>query len=221
MRAFPETKIYDVTVPLSDAFPVWPGDPAIKLRPISRISSGDACNASQIVCPTHCGTHVDPPWHFVDDGATLDQVPIERWIGPCQVIQIPDDVTLIQPAHLDIAGIAPGITRILFKTSNSQKWSRRPLVFDTNYVALSLKATLWLIAHEIKLVGVDYLSFAAYDAQDNDVHRTLLGHDVVAIEGLDLSAVAPGFYGLVCLPLKLPGGDGAPARVVLMSYEQT
>jgi arylformamidase len=219
LRTFPEPTIYDVTVPFSDQLPVWPGDAAIEFRPMSRISTGGVCNASQIVCPTHCGTHVDPPWHFVDDGARLDQIPIERWVGPCQVIKISDEVSMIEPSHLEGAEIAPGITRLLFKTSNSRKWSRRPLVFETTYVALSLKATLWLIAHGIKLVGVDYLSFEAYDAEENDVHRTLLGHDVVAIEGLDLSAVAPGFYQLVCLPLKLVAGDGAPARVVLLSYE--
>lgn len=219
MGNIPIAKIYDITVPFSADLPVWPGDPPIELRPLSRIAAAAVCNASQIVCPTHCGTHVDPGWHFVENGLKLDQVPLERWIGPCQVVHIPGHVTVIEPVDLDSAGINAETTRLLFKTSNSQKWSARPLTFDVNYIALSFKAANWLIARGIKLIGVDYLSFEPFDDDDNIVHRTLLGNDVLAIEGLDLSGVEPGYYQLVCLPLNVRDGDGAPARVILMSYD--
>jgi arylformamidase len=216
----PATKIYDITIPFSADLPVWPGDPAIEIRPLSRIVNGNDCNTSQIVCPTHCGTHVDPSWHFIDDGSKLDQVPIERWVGPCQVVRIPNEVATIEPADLESAEIDAQTTRILFKTSNSTRWKSIPLTFETDFVALSFDATKWLIAHGIKLVGIDYLSFESYHSEGSVVHRTLLGNDVLAIEGLDLSEVEPGFYQLVCLPLKLKNGDGAPARVVLMSYDE-
>jgi arylformamidase len=218
VRIATKTKIHDVTLPFSAEFPVWPGDPPIETYPMSRIADGASANVTRIVCPTHCGTHVDPPWHFVDHGAKLDQIPIERWVGPCQVIRIGDDVDRIEPHHLDEAGIAPETIRLLFKTRNSAWWSRRPLTFDTAYVALSPEAVRWVIDRGIKLIGVDALSFESFDS-DGITHRTLLGSDVVAIEGLDLSAIQPGFYDLVCLPLKLRDGDGAPARVILLEHD--
>lgn len=219
MGSVPVGRIFDITVPFSPEFPVWPGDPEIELRPLTRIAEGETCNSSQIVCPSHCGTHVDPPWHFVDNGNKLDQVPLERWVGPCQVVHFPDSVEMIEPADLEGAGIAAGTTRLLLKTSNSAKWASSPLRFETVFVALSLGATNWLIEHDVKLVGVDYLSFESFHDDANIVHRTLLGNDILAIEGLDLSNVEPGDYQLVCLPLKLVNGDGAPARVILISYD--
>ena len=217
MHLIPEVTIFDITIPFSADLPVWPGDPAIELRPLSRTARGDPGNTTQIICPTHSGTHVDPGWHFIDDGLRLDQIPIERWVGPCQVVEVPDSIATIEPADLEAAKIDPATTRVLFKTSNSNKWHTGSLELETDYVALSLKASSWLITHGIKLVGVDYLSFESFTS-DGAVHRMLLGNDVIAIEGLDLSEVEPGFCQLVCLPLKIKDGDGAPARVILMSY---
>jgi arylformamidase len=212
------TKIHDVTVSFSPEVPVWPGDPEIELRPLSRTANGAAGNTTQIICPTHCGTHVDPPWHFIDDGADLDGVPIERWVGPCQVIELPAGITVIDPKDLETAGIAVQTTRLLMKTTNSAKWKTRPLTFETDYVALSPAGARWIIDRGLNLIGIDYLSFETYTDAENAVHRTILGHGIVAIEGLDLSAVSPGFYDLVCLPLKIRHGDGAPARVILLDY---
>jgi arylformamidase len=214
-----KTKIHDITISFSADVPVWPGDPPIEMRPLARIAEGATANVTQIVCPSHCGTHVDPPWHFVDDGPRLDGLPIERWVGPCQVIRIPDEVDRIEPADLEAASIAPDTNRLLFKTRNSARWSRSPLTFETDYVALTPDAARWVIARGIKLIGIDALSFELFDDIENVTHRTLLGNDVVAIEGLDLSAVEPGFYDLVCLPLKLRDGDGAPARVILLEHD--
>jgi arylformamidase len=210
--------IHDITLPFSAAVPVWPGDPSIEIRPVMRTANGDSCNASQIICPTHCGTHVDPPFHFVHDGARLDEVPLERWIGPCQVIELPTGIAAIEPEHLETVGIVAETTRLLFKTANSTKWAKRPLLFETDYVALSFAAARWLIASRIQLIGVDYFSFEAYSDTVDDVHRAILGAGIIAIEALDLSAIAPGFYDLICLPLRLVDGDGAPARVILIEH---
>jgi arylformamidase len=211
---FENLKLIDVTLPFSDAFPVWPGDPAIELRPLERIENGGSSNVTQIVCPTHSGTHVDPPRHFIAGGATISDLPLERWVGPCQVIAVDESVTAIEPSDLLAAGIAPGVERLLLKTRNSQKWNRASHKFDTDYAALTTDSARWLVERGVKLVGIDYLSIELFDG-DGETHRTLLGNDVLAIEGLDLRAVLPGDYLLICLPLKLENGDGAQARVVL------
>lgn len=207
-------KLFDVTMPFSADFPVWPGDPAVELRPLQRIEAGDSANVTQIICPTHCGTHVDPPRHFIVGGPTMSGLPIERWVGPCQVVEIDASIFRIEPKHLTNAGFKPGVERLLLKTSNSAKWDHTPLAFETDYAALTIGAARWLVEQGVKLVGIDYLSIELFDG-DGETHRTLLGNGVLVIEGLDLREIEPGAYLLICLPLKIENGDGAPARVVL------
>ena len=219
MRINATTRIYDVTLPFSPELPVWPGDPPIEFTPVNRTAAGSTFNSSRIACPTNCGTHVDPPWHAAHDGATLSDIPIERWVGPCQVVRIEDSVDRIEPEHLDAAGIGSETlrSRLLLRTRNSAHWGIRPLTFATDYVALSLEAARWIVERGIQLIGVDALSFEPYDSDDS-IHRLILGSGLNAIEGLDLSEVSPGYYDLVCLPLKLEAGDGAPARVILLEH---
>lgn len=211
---FANLEYFDVTMPFSDDFPVWPGDPAIELRPLERIESGGSSNVTQIVCPTHCGTHVDPPRHFIADGATLSDLPIERWVGPCHVVAIDNTVKTIGSAELEAAHVPRGVERLLLKTRNSVFWNATTHEFQTDYTALTLDGGRWLVDRGVRLVGIDYLSFELFES-NGDTHRLLLGAGVVAIEGLDLRAVEPGPYLLLCMPLKLREGDGAPARVVL------
>lgn len=210
------TRVHDVTLALSSAFPVWPGDPPIAISPWTRIAEGASANVTRISFPSHCGTHVDPPRHSFDNGAALDRIPIERWIGRCQVVQIDDSVDQIEPDHLESAGIDRSTTRLLLGTRNSANWQREPVTFATDYVALTRSAAHWVVDRGIKLIGIDALSFELFDDGEGIVHRTILGNDCVAIEGLDLTGIAPGFYDLICLPLKLRDGDGAPARVILL-----
>ncbi|MCC6790588.1 MAG: cyclase family protein [Thermomicrobiales bacterium] len=174
---------------------------------------------TRISIPSHCGTHVDPPRHYIDGGAAMDQIPLERWIGPCQVIEIERSVDRIEPAHLESAGIAEGTNRLLFKTRNSAHWSREPITFATDYVALSKAAARWIVQRGVALIGIDALSFEPFDDEEGAVHRIILGNGILAIEGLDLREVGPGHYDLICLPLKLEDGDGAPARVILLHDE--
>jgi len=207
-------ELIDVTLPFSAAFPVWPGDPSIEMRPMQRTENGDACNVTQLVCPTHCGTHVDPPRHFIHGGPTMSELPLERWVGPAQVIEIDSSVQRIESSHLVEAGFKAGTERLILKTSGSQKWSREPIAFETDFAALTTEAARWVVAQGVKLVGIDYLSIELYGG-DGETHRTLLGNDVIVVEGLDLRRVAPGAYQLICMPLKIQEGDGAPARVAL------
>ncbi len=211
-----DARVIDITVPLSPALPVWPGDPEVRVEPMMRIASGDVANVSGITLSSHTGTHVDAPWHFIENGATLDDIPPERWIGPCVVMEIPAEARRVEPEHLDSANLPHGIERILFRTANSALWEAGHHRFHDDYVALSPAGARWIVERGIRLVGIDYLSIEAFDDQEHLTHRTLLGAGVLIIEGLNLTAAPPGAYTLLCLPLKLAAGDGAPARVLLV-----
>ena len=212
---FAEWEFFDVSVPVAPGIPAWPGDPAMISEPFSLIANGDACNLAVLHMSGHTGTHVDPPWHFIDDGARLDQVPVERWFGPCVVMELADDVLEIEPAHLEAAEIPAGTERLLFKTSNSHRWRPLPMPFEEDFVALSPSGARWVADRGIGLVGIDYLSIEGWNDSANETHRTLLGEGVLILEGLNLTGIEPGDYFLFCLPLLLQGADGAPARALL------
>lgn len=194
---------------------LWPGDPPVVVEPAARISRGDVANLSDLRLGSHTGTHIDPPFHFLEHGATVDRLPLEALIGEAVVVEIPRSTGDIDPADLERAGIE-GATRVLFKTGNSALWGRPGVAFPDDYVALTPEGAQWLIDRGVRLVGVDFLSVERFDAPGHPTHRALLGAGVVIVEGLDLSGVAPGRYGLACLPIRLAGGDGAPARAVLL-----
>ena len=205
-------KIYDVTWPVSSAMPVWPGDPPVKLERVRRMEDGAKNNLSNMACSVHIGTHVDAPLHFIADGIGIPALSLDVMLGPARVIELPDAaadaITAESLARFDLSGV----TRLLLKTRN-RHLSRD--VFHKDFVAIALDAAEWLVEHGVKLVGVDYLSVERFGG-DGSVHRKLLGAGMILIEGMDLGAVPPGDYALVCLPLKLVGSEGAPARVVLV-----
>lgn len=208
-------KIFDVSLPISPELPVWPGDPAIVLEQVSSMDAGAHDNVSRLACGVHVGTHVDAPHHFLNDHRTVESLSLDVLVGPALLVQIPDNVLVIDGLVLEKASIPPGTERLLLKTRNSHLWERHDYNFDTGFVGISADGADWLVRHDLKLVGIDYLSVAPYH-QSIPTHRTLLGAGMIIIEGLDLSAVAPGEYNLYCLPLKLVGSDGAPARTVLV-----
>lgn len=205
-------KIFDITLPISSDLPVWPGDPEVSLVQTKAIARGDSCNLTMIQMGVHTGTHVDAPYHFIQGGRTIDAVPFETFIGPCLVIEI-DACSSIGKDDLLRHDIS-GHNRILFKTRNSQLWSRTAQ-FVTDYVSLAASAAEYLVESKIILVGIDYLSIEAFNSIGNPVHELLLKKNIFILEGLDLSGVAGGEYELFCLPLKLNGCEGAPARVIL------
>ena len=207
-------KIYDITVPISPEMPVWPGDPAVQIELVSKIEVGDNANVSHLSLSAHTGTHVDAPFHFLQEGVSLDQVPLDLFVGPAYVVEILG-VDLITARELANVGIPQDIERLLIKTRNSELWVNGETEFKTEFVALSPDAAQFLVDHNIKLVGIDYLSIAPFK-QSRPTHQILLGNEVVILEGVDLSAVPSGNYMLYCLPLKLVGVDGAPARAILV-----
>ena len=208
-------EIYDVSLPISPAMPVWPGDPAVVLEKVSSMDAGAHDNVSRLACGVHTGTHVDAPHHFLNDRRTVETLALDILVGPAQVIQIPREVKVVNAEVLEKAVVPAGTERLLLKTNNSQLWERGENTFFTGFVGISADGADWLVRYGIKLVGIDYLSVAPY-RQSIPTHRALLTAGIIIVEGLDLSAVNPGNYSLYCLPLKLVGSDGAPARVILV-----
>ncbi len=206
-------RIYDVSRTLESGMATWPGEAGPVLTPIKLMSLGHTADVSHLSLGVHTGTHVDAPKHFIPGGAGVETLPLAVLIGPARVVNI-RHTGAIQTEELEQANLA-GIERVLFRTRNSDDWSDED--FKQDFVHLEPDAALWLQSHGIKLVGVDYLSVEAFFAEEPRTHRTLLAGGVVILEGLDLRAVPPGDYTLCCLPLKLAGADGAPARAVLIA----
>jgi arylformamidase len=208
-------RIIDVSLGIGPDLLTWPGDPGAEVVPSARLARGDQANVSELRLGSHTGTHVDPPAHFIDGGATIDAVPLEALMGPAVVADL-RGAEVIDPAELDALDLPAGTDRLLCRTRNSELWSRGRIEFPDDYVAVTLEGAGWLVERGLRLVGVDFLSVERDGPPGFPVHRTLLGGGVVVVEGLDLSAVAPGLYTLVCAPLKVLGGDGAPARALLI-----
>lgn len=208
-------KFYDITLTIKPSMPVWPGDPKVTLERVSKIEEGANANVSKISMSVHTGTHMDAPVHFLQGGKSIDTLPLEILIGPVQVIQLPDSVETINAAVLEQAGIAQVTERLLIKSRNSAYWANPDDSFKTGFLAVEADGAAYLVQRGVKLVGIDYLSIAPYK-RSRPTHEVLLKAGMVILEGADLSAVPAGFYQLICLPLKLGGSDGSPARAVLI-----
>lgn len=202
----------DVSMPLGAGMPAFPGDPVFRSSRVKSLEAGDAYNLSMLELGSHTGTHVDPPSHFVRDGAPIDLVSLDRLNGPCAVVEIPDDVRTLARAHVE--DVPAGAERVLFRTSNSARWAER-LAYFSDYVHLGEEAAQQLLAKGVRLVGIDALSIELDPDGRFPVHRTLLGRGVVIVEGLLLASVPAGAYELACLPLRIAGGDGGPARAAV------
>jgi len=207
-------KLYDVTVPVSESVPIYKGDPAVKIGASSTMSDGAHANVSHLCFGAHTGTHVDAPNHFIDGTRRVEDLDLEKLIGPCRVVVIDDGVTEIGPEHLPEL---TGVERLLFKTRNSAFWSEPETGFRTDFTYISPEAARKLAASDVKLVGIDYLSVEKFGSTDFGTHIALLEKEIVILEGLDLRDVPAGDYEIACLPLKYVGGngDGAPARTIL------
>lgn len=207
-------KMYDITVPISNTMPVWPGDPQVLVERTKSIGKGNSCNLTSIAMGVHCGTHIDAPLHFIDRGGAVDAIPLEVLNGPCRVVES-EAKPLIEKRHIEKLGLG-GCQRILFKTENSELWKNHAASFNEGFTALGLSAAEYLVEIGVSLVGIDYLSIESFHAEkEHPVHKMLLKNNVVILESVDLSGVQPGEYELVCLPLKIAGAEGAPVRAIL------
>lgn len=207
--------IYDISLPISPDLPVWPGDSAIVIEEIFSMDKGADANVSRLEAGVHIGTHVDAPHHFLNDGRTVENLALDILTGPAFVLHVNDDVDSITAEVLDAAPIPPATSRLLLRTKNSGLWTSDSRKFHSDFIAISSDGAEWLVEHGIQLIGVDYLSVAAFD-DSVPTHKILLSAGIIVLEGCDLSQVPQGDYDLYCLPLRLVGSDGAPARTILV-----
>ena len=203
-------EIRDISVPIREGMPTYPGDPAVSLQRVSSIADGAVANISELDFGVHTGTHIDAPLHFIDGADGADALRLSSLIGSADVV----DATGIRDGPIDDRALRgldiPGTcTRLLLKTTNSELWESDE--YRDDYLRLDASGAGYVVERGIVLAGIDYLSIG-----DPDAHRILLGRNVVPVEGLDLRGVDPGRYTLLCLPLRIVGSDGAPARAVLV-----
>ena len=206
-------KIIDITVSLTTEMPIWPGCKGIRITPTMRLENGDSSNVSEVDFNLHTGTHVDAPRHFLQNGTTVEQLPLDVLVGQSFVAHLPDAEN-VTPRNLTALNLPSGTERLLLRTRNSELWAARATEFREDFVALTHDAAQWIVDKGIRLIGVDYLSVQRY-GDDSRTHQILLGADIVVLEGLNLSDVKTGFYELICLPMKLAGTEAAPARAIL------
>jgi arylformamidase len=202
----------DISVPLYSGMVHWPDNPPVRIQRVQDLALGDAANVSKIEMGAHTGTHMDGPRHFLADGAGIDDMPLDATIGPARVIPITHPQAIL-PAELEAHNLQAG-ERVLFHTQNSERcWKDDRFVED--FVYISAAAAQFLVERQVRTIGIDYLSVGGYVHDGVETHQILLSAGIWLIEGLNLSAVKPGAYELVCLPLRVAGADGAPARAIL------
>ncbi|MGQ0669131.1 MAG: cyclase family protein [Actinomycetota bacterium] len=209
------TRVIDVSLPIGPDLLVWPGDPPVELTPRLQLSKGDPANVSELRLGTHTGTHVDPPLHFIDGAAAIDEVPLDALYGEAVVADARGMRGQLGPAELEALAIPDGVKRLLLKSDNSEMWRSFPAKFPDEYVCLSPEGARWVVERGIRLIGVDFLSVEMKGAPEHPTHVELLKNGVVIVEGLNLGDVEPGGYLFGAFPLRIAGGDGGPARAVL------
>jgi arylformamidase len=213
--------IYDISVPVAPGVtPTYPGDPGIEIGSWAAIARGDAANVSVLHFGAHTGTHIDAPAHFIEGAPGVPSLPLDVLVGEARVVEIPADALAVEESHVEEAALG-GARRVLFKTRNSGFWATADGRFREDFTFITPRAARSLVASGVRLVGFDYLSVEKFGSKDFATHLALLSSGVVIVEGLDLSAVAPGVYELFCLPLKVAAGsgDGAPARAILRTLD--
>jgi len=190
----------DIGIGLGAGMPQWPGDPVLEVWKAASMERGDAANVTALSMCAHSGTHVDAPLHYFVEGLSVDRIPLDVLIGPARVVEMDGDFR--------------GAERVLFKTGNSlRQWWLEP--FTPEFDSITLQQARRLVEAGVRLAGIDSLSIGADSEQGAETHRVLLEAGVVILEGLNLNGVSAGEYELICLPLKLEGADGAPARALL------
>ena len=203
----------DISVPLQAGLAIFEGDPSFQIERAFSIAGGASCNVSKVDMGVHSGTHLDAPLHFIDGAPASEGIPLDAGLGAAWVV----DATALTGAALTAADLASldipaGETRLLFKTRNSALWAQPG--FQASFIGLDESAAKELVARGVRFVGIDYLSIGPF-GNAVETHRALLGAGVTILEGADLRNVAPGPIELLCLPIRLIGSDGVPARVLV------
>ncbi len=198
----------DITRELHNQLPNWPGDTPFKLSDSARMAEGSSVNIMQFSSSTHCGTHIDAPYHYVVDGPKLASIPLELLIGPCLVIHATGYQT-VPASVLDSQSELP--ERLLFYTGQAETWAS----FPADFCPLSVELVEALADRGVRLVGTDSPSVDAFESKGLPVHQAFARAGLVIVEGLKLTGVAEGKYELICLPLNMPEADASPVRAIL------
>lgn len=204
-------QLYDATLPIREGMVTFPGDPPFKIEPFFQKSKGDPFNLARMSLATHVGTHVDPPAHYLDGGRPVDEIPLTTLVGPAVVLDMRGRAQ-IDRAALQAVPLGDH-KRVLFKTDNGPRLLEPG--FHENFVHLTEDGARYLVERSVRLVGNDYLSIERFKNPGAPVHHILLEAGVLVVEGVHLLDVPPGAYEIFCLPLKIEGADGAPARILL------
>jgi len=207
-------KIIDVTIEIKEGMILWEGDGGVRIQQVMTLAKGDPYNLTRLQMSVHQGTHIDAPLHFLEHGGSTDQFSLSSMIGPAQVVQINHEVDFIDQSALEQCGIHSDTRRLLIKTRNSEFWKNRDKTFRRDFCGVNTDGARYLSKLGLELVGIDYLSISPLSDLE-EPHRILMNKGIVILETLNLGEVEPGFYNLYCLPLKLVGTEGSPARVIL------
>lgn len=209
------TRLYDISRTLFPGVAAWPGDTPYELRPTGSLAGGDTVNITAITLSAHTATHVDAPYHFTDDGATMESVDLSVYWGLAQVVTVTKASGPLVPD--DFAGY--DLTRVPRLLVRSGASTADPRVFHHDYVYPGPELADYLGECGIILYGADAPSMDASDSKTLPGHHALQRNGILILEGLDLSEAPDGVYELSAFPLKILGGDGSPVRAVLRSLD--
>ena len=206
-------KIHDISRPVVKGIPVWPGDTPYDFGFVARIAEGASVNVGRVEMSVHTGAHVDAPLHFEDGTPDVGSVPLAPYLGPCAVLDVLGGAGGVKPEHLppEADALVRATRRLLLRC-----YTRRPGEFDTHMRHATPELADWLTERHALLLGIDTDSMDAFDSKDLPAHHRLTAHGIAILEGIDLSAVKPGEYELIALPLRLVGADASPVRAVLV-----
>lgn len=201
--------LWDISPTISAALPVWPGDTPFTASPTWEIAPGCPVHVSQMRMTTHLGAHTDAPSHYDPQGASIDAVPLDAYLGPCRVLHCLE-TPLVEPQHLagQLDGVPPRVLLRTYATAPQRAW-------DPDFPAIAAATIDLLAAHGVRLIGTDAASLDPQQSKTLDAHHAVRRHGMAILEGVVLDAIAPGDYELIALPLKLAGMDASPVRAIL------
>lgn len=207
MKSIPA--LWDISPTLSSAIPVWPGDTAYSSETTWQIENGCPVKVSRMTMSTHTGAHCDAPSHYDKEGKAIDEVALERYVGPCRVIAC-IGAAVIDETHLagKLDKVPPRVLFRSYQQAPQQEW-------DAGFCSISSTVVELLAQHGVKLVGIDTPSLDPQESKTMDAHYAVRANDMSILEGIVLDEIEEGDYELIALPLKFKGLDASPVRAIL------
>lgn len=206
-------RLWDISPAIGPGFPVFPGDTPFAQRWAWKLAPGCPVNVSEITLSPHTGSHTDAPLHYDDAGASIAEIALDAYLGPCRVVHAIGVGALVEPAHVE-ARLGNTPPRVLLRTYRSV-----PAGWDSAFTAIAPATIDLLHARGVRLVGLDTPSLDPEQSKTLDSHLRVRAHRMAILEGIVLDDVPEGDYELIALPLKISGCDASPVRAVLRELE--